>query len=364
MKGAGKVVRLRAGGFGIWAIPAFIGLFGARTVNAQSEAVLEPISVELSAPSECPDTEALFRAIKVRTNRALRAEQDPRVRHFRFEIATDGSRYQGTLSIREAERESSPRRVNAENCEEVIQALSVVAALAVDPPKRPEASQASSAANTSGASPSNESERPAETTWQQPQPARAAMPSRTVTNAASPEDIRAKQYRVGFGVQVGTLTAPAGMGTGMVATEIGFERAGVWAPTVRLGVLRSLAVEIEPEFGSASFTLTEGRLQPCALRIKLSSTMRFLPCVALHGGMLRAESRDVSNSRTEYRPWWAVGLTARAALETGMLGLEFEVGVLVPIQRDNFRFSPDVAVYKFPNIIGQLAVGAVLWPIR
>jgi hypothetical protein len=82
------------------------------------------------------------------------------------------------------------------------------------------------------------------------------------------------------------------------------------------------------------------------------------PCVRAEGGSLAATGTNVSPALNESRPWFTLGLVARARLTIlGSLFLELEGGAFAPLVRDRFYVEPDATVQRAPVVAAAGAAG-------
>ena len=100
---------------------------------APAAADTEPIRIVFHAPAGCPDEAAFTGQITARTQRARLAAAGEVARTFSVTISpARGARARGKLVIDDPRGPSASRAVSG-TCEEVVSALGLVAALAIDP---------------------------------------------------------------------------------------------------------------------------------------------------------------------------------------------------------------------------------------
>src|SRR5690349_8904300 len=106
--------------------------------QARADEPVEPIRVQLSTRQGCGNEGELLRAVLARTARARAAQPSEAARILRMEITSDDAQRKlvGELSIIDpaAPHESSEKRsISSDSCRELLDALALFAALAVDP---------------------------------------------------------------------------------------------------------------------------------------------------------------------------------------------------------------------------------------
>ena len=92
----------------------------------------EPIHLEYSSTEGCPDEAAFVARIRSRTEKARFVGPEERVRTFVVKLQR-GSPPSGSVTVTEAELRQGARRLQADSCEHVADALTLIVALALDP---------------------------------------------------------------------------------------------------------------------------------------------------------------------------------------------------------------------------------------
>ncbi|HEX7670162.1 MAG TPA: hypothetical protein VF395_11285 [Polyangiaceae bacterium] len=120
------------------ALAAGLCCFSARAraevqVSQPTEPLEQPIRVQYSAPDGCPDSLSFFLHVRARTQRVRLAAPGELAAVVSVRIATELMHTVGTLEMPDEHGAPFVRRVEAESCDEVALALSLVLALAYDP---------------------------------------------------------------------------------------------------------------------------------------------------------------------------------------------------------------------------------------
>ncbi|HLK35581.1 MAG TPA: hypothetical protein VKU41_02435, partial [Polyangiaceae bacterium] len=123
--------RVRACGRGFLAL----AVLGAPAASAAAQDDEETIQLGYQASSGCPDQAAFVARVRARTARAALVAPGTGpgdVRAFDVEVAA-GDPARGRLTLRGPHHAEGTRRVQAATCDEVVDALALVVALAIDP---------------------------------------------------------------------------------------------------------------------------------------------------------------------------------------------------------------------------------------
>lgn len=294
------------------------------------------VALDYAAHPGCPSGAELFGEISSRTSRARAAEpgEEALPLRVRIERVPGGSRGELVLG---AGADASRREVAAQDCEQVVSALALMTALAIDP----------------DAITSPEAPRPSPPPPPPPAPAPAARPPEPLpppVDRAHTVLVLGVALEAGNAVAVGPTPGPRGF--------VGLERA--WQSMgygVRLGAGRA-AARISRADGAAELVLTSGRFDACFLHSVVWSPLWAAVCGAFEAGALEATGREVTPRASVTRPWLAVGAEAR--LEARLLrslGLELAGGLFMPLVRDRFFVQADSTVRETPPVTVALSLG-------
>ena len=92
-----------------------------------------PVRIDFAAPAGCADEDAFWSGITSRTDRARAARAGEAAMRMTVRLTRSAAKVQGELRIAMPGRHVEARRVEGATCTEVVQVLSLTAALAVDP---------------------------------------------------------------------------------------------------------------------------------------------------------------------------------------------------------------------------------------
>jgi hypothetical protein len=274
-----------------------LGLVASAAVAHARPAPPEPIAFEVTAPDECPASDAMFAAIRSRANtvRVAKAERT-------FRIAIDRDGWRGTLDIVEGDGTSTTRDVSGATCAEAVDALVLVAALAIE----------------------DRQESVAARPRVQPAP---AEPWRASAGA-------------GLGRYAGVTPSPAYGASVFAAVAHGAQR-------FRIGV--TATEEVATPMTAAAFRWTIGRAEVCPYTVSWS-WLALAPCAGLEAGVLSGRGIDVGMADGGARPWVAPDGLLRLTVQLGRAALELDGIVAAPLVRDRYFIAPGTTVHEVPAV--------------
>lgn len=310
--------------FGGWVALSALGVLGQLEV-APPDAT--PIRIELEAPPDCATAEAFYEAVRARTERARTVREGEVGVRVVVKLARIGPRTHGELRVIGDRGESDTRRVDGNTCTEVVEALSLTVALAVDP--------------TALSNPPEHVEPPPP-----PEPPPPVPPP---VEPAPPEPEYAVEVLLGLHVGVLGQVSPWVSQGG----ELSLRVVAPWESASSLGVAvlryQNDLLAREPQ-ASVQSTLIE--LTLCPKRFGDAKVFTIEPCFVGMGGWLGATGRGVQHSLAVIRSYFAAGgaLIARAPF-TPNWALELTAGVALPFARRRFvLMNPTRQIGETPNI--------------
>jgi len=335
-----------------------------------------PVRIEFEAPANCSSAEAFYTGVRARTDRVRTAAGSEPAMSLRVQLSVRGRKVQGKLAARDEAGVAQTRAVEGTTCDEVVEALSLTAALAIDPKARFTAartnegrpSEGSNGAPSTAGATSSAGDRSGDAppsrdkTASNPAPAadpaegsdteRAADASRDSAESVAP-------FRFEAGAQLAAAT--------LLRTELSvgpalFARLSQTGTGLRpsLGVVvMHLRNDILASDIAADVRWTGVVLSACPFRFGVSSAVGVRACGFANGGWLSATGREVSAPATRARSWWSAGALLRGEGDIGPhMKVEAELGLGAPLVRRRFVVTePERFVGETPDLAPFGAVG-------
>ncbi|HVU04503.1 MAG TPA: hypothetical protein VHE30_22250 [Polyangiaceae bacterium] len=297
-----------------------------RTGHAEESVALR---LAYSAPEGCPSPADFLDEVHARTARYRPASGEESATALTVTIREVRGGNQGTLSLASPDGARTARRVTAGDCTQVVSALALMTALAIDPDASTEPVR-----------------KRAETTPQATPPPVIARAATKPSRRSAPPVERAR-LRPGVGMLAEGLAgvAPEPMVLLRPMAELGWTGPGP-EPAFRLsGAIGRRATTGSD--GGGEFSLASVRVEGCPVRLDVTGRVRVSPCVAMDGGRLQVAGLGVTPSERVSRPWIAGGIVARLEWEiVNVLVLEVAAEGFVPFLRDRFFVGDGATVHR------------------
>ncbi|HET9955052.1 MAG TPA: hypothetical protein VFQ61_11135 [Polyangiaceae bacterium] len=311
-----------------------------------------PFRVVFSAPAGCGSAEFFSRQVRRRTRRLEPAKRDQRaVTFFLYLVRSEGApgedargegapargeaSVRGQLGVGQPDGTLSFREVPGVNCNEVVDAMALIAALTFD-----------LAANTEALPP-----MPAEPERESPEEAPDSVSGH-----------RGTELGFSFGTRAGVRSAVSPD----LALNVSVEAAltflgGEIQPGIRLSGHAARGPKVQAAAGDAQFTLLAARIAGCPTRWALRSNWYATPCAWAELGVLNGSGSRIVVHNTERVLWGAAGLALHSELQiVGPLWLAAELSGFFPFRHDVFRFEPkipDNELFRVPSTGALAALG-------
>ena len=327
-----------------------------------------PIRVEFEAPAGCSDVEAFYAGVLARSDRARRAATGEDGLRLGVRLTRAAGKVHGELRLLDGRGETDTRKMEGVRCDEVVEVLSLTAALAIDPaarlaPLRPPRGTAAPNAPVATATPPRTSpaappEPPPPPEPQPPTP-EPPTPPLAVPAPTEPDTARPRTFGLGLGAStVGAqIIAPAVNLGGAISLRLARFRDDVPGPSLTIAGLY-LSNDLVQSATDVATTLVGASVTACP-GWSAGRTIVIEPCAQAIGGRLTASGRGLTDPDSVNRSWWSVGALARASIVLGGgFSLELEAGFGVPLTQRRFvSTTPERTVGETPAISGVAGLG-------
>jgi hypothetical protein len=324
----------------------------AATEAVEADAETKPVEVQFDGPEGCASASAFLRSLRSRTDRVRRADADELHTIVQVRLRRDRGRIVGELRVVDDLGQTDTRKVQGASCDDVVQALSLTAALALDPTamlSAPPAGPSTDEATTSV---------PAQPTVAPPptrQPAPPAVAGDQTSPAPAAQPVPGGELGVGF-VGLAALSGDISPGIGLFARKI-LGREGVFRPSLGLAFVY-VRNDVVRSPQDAQVALLGMSATACPLRLT-ASILTVAPCALVLGGWLRATGRQVTHVESVDHSWLSAGMTIRAAALLGRgFSLELEGGLSTLLfKRRFFTTVRDNVVAETPTVSPIVGIG-------
>lgn len=369
-------------------------LGGAPQASAQpdrsaGEPSTERARLDYRATGPCAWREAFVAQVAARTPAVQWVDDSDAERSFdvrvHAELGPDGRWWvaTGLLTIRGPDQAESSRKVEGDNCEDVVSALALITALAIDPSARTgplvghEVGGVDRATSGGGGAASGHplgAPHEAETVAAGSEPALvrpfglAPTPQGEAGSSFSPDRERLRppsdepadrwRWAVGLGA-----TAASGLGSGLgfvlpLYVDVALDRGELLAPSVRLALSYMPTRSVAVAAGTADFYRLAVHPSACPIRLGPVSAVALLPCVGVELGLLHGTG-NLAPERSESALWLALDVPFRLQwVPSDWLSLELQVELGVPLVRPRFYFEPDRTIMETQALFGTVGGGA------
>lgn len=283
------------------------------------------LSLDYRAPDSCPDRAAFDAAVQ------NQSDSDTTGWHADVRIERRGAGYSGRLELRDPSRSYQPRELESPTCEELIEGLSLIAAMAI---RRATPAPAVKSATTASPGP--------EVAPQIRQPATAPI--------AEPATSKPLPAAWTLGLAAGPHVGPVPGVALAISPSVGWSNAAI---DVRLSFVPAIPTTAS---NLSRFLLIAGQLDVCAFALD-ATPFQLVPCGVLQLGGLEAEGLDVADPQKSVRPWVAPGGLVRVRLGPRTFTLDLDVGLLFPIIRDRYFFAPNQPVHEPSPVSAIIKLG-------
>jgi hypothetical protein len=302
-----------------------------------------PIRVALEAPPDCATAESFYQGIRDRTDRVRTAEPGENTVELSVRLVRTSNKVQGELRMAGDHGDSDTRRVEGATCDEVVEALSLTAALALDPTARLLAPPASKARP---ASPS-----PA------PSPPSKRLPIYEPPPPSPPPRQRFSEFSLSVQGLATTLVSPGMSFGGALTGRMAFD-PDASGQSVSVAMLH-LRNDLFRTPDAARYRLSGFSITGCPVRLRFSRLTALEPCATTTAGWLSAEAVEAKVQTDRVRTYWSVGALLYLRVSAGAgAALELLGGLTTPLTMRHFNLGvPPETLGQTPVISPLLGVG-------
>ncbi len=337
------------------AVATAIALLGVAFREAPALAQVETIRLTYQSEAGCPEKSRFVDDVSARTDRANLAAGDAPARGFEVVVSRiEGGKILGVLRITDLEGSVSEREVMSATCQDVVSALALMTALAIDPRASPIRTLSARDDGDAPDSPDKADARSAPAA-DRASSSRASLPARAI---AQPW-----RWSTGIGAQVLAGFEPgSGLGGGAFMDFAGPGTRPL-VPSFRASVFVSTANASFATAIGARLVWIFGRAEVCPAHLLLQGSIRLGLCGAIDAGVLRTEGTGLPNVQADYRPWIAPGAFGRVQWSLpGGAWVEGGGGLSMPLERYVFYYeragsAGDSDVSRIPALAGALTLG-------
>jgi hypothetical protein len=271
-----------------------------------------PIRIVFDAPADCSTVEVFYQGVRSRSDRVRRAETGETGTELGVRVTKTSGNVHGELNITSEHGESDRRVVDGETCDEVVEALSLTAALALDPAARLKPVAVVPVPAPPPVAPPPPCPPP-------PPPEQSGFELGLHARAIAAQVVTPD---VSFGGSIGASVRP--LASRPTGPTFGF-------------AFSYLGNDLVTEPDDAMTHLSTGSISACPFRFAAGSGFFISPCALVEGGFLEARGLEVSNPAWAVRMWWSVGLEALVEAELGAgFSVELAPSLDVPLVKRRF----------------------------
>ncbi len=310
---------------------------------ADELAIALQVTVAADATAGCPSAASLDAEIRRRAAGAVLRPDAGRTAT--VQVTRDGAGYHGAVTISAVDAsvaEAEPRELRAARCDDLVAALTLIAALALDP----------DAALDAGPPPPLVVPSLDLPTLAPPPP--PPPPPIVVTPPAAPRPPTApRAASLTLGPRLRSGVAPQVMPAGAVVAHVGLR--GPLA--LMLGAVLGRRTGTSAEGITSTFTLATSTTGACLRGVV---GLEVAACAAIELGWRRASVSDQPRAQPADRLWAAIAAEAAARWPArGAVFVEVSLSLAVPLLRDEFIVTPGQLVHQTGALLPQagLAVG-------
>jgi hypothetical protein len=321
----------------------------ATVFPASVRAEIERVNIQFESSKGCSDGAAFLRALKKRTSHFQLVTGAEPAQLFVVTITRAESSVLGRLEIQGSGTSTSLREVAGKTCDEVVSALALMTALAIDPNSLSPTASLHLPAVATSTPPAHLAATPSPmSTMQRQAPNQDRKVEAPVSSQLSaipspthlPENPIAAPWKWAVGIQGNAsmrLSPRLGWG-GLLFVETAAPGTGVFGAILRVGLFFDQSNAQLASGAGAGFQWGAALIEGCPIRLALvDARLMFYPCLAFHLGILRGEGRHLDQTEKTNNLWSDLGPVVRIRYAISMrLSLEVQGMLVFPLRRLTF----------------------------
>ena len=328
---------------------ALVAAVASTVAAANPGTEVKPVQVEIDAPEGCANANGFFSSLRFRTSLVRQATGDEPRTTLQVRLIEMRRYVLGELRMVDNRGGTDTRRVQGGNCDDVVQALSLAAAVALDPSVLLPPTVTIPAPAT--AAPANPP----------PTIAPAVVESVDAQKPSAAPPALASQGGPGF--ELGAASAGSVFLSSDVSPGVAVfgrwtpARSGWFRPTLGMAVTH-LRNDVLGSPGATQASLTGLVATLCGVGWG-ASVMTVKPCGLVMVGLLSVSGRQVARTSSVDLLWLSAGAVVRTAVHLGGgFLLDLEAGVSLPfLRREFYTTLPSHVVEKTPTISPMASLG-------
>jgi hypothetical protein len=288
-----------------------VGLTGTPTTPSPPPI---PLRIAFEAPSDCSSADAFYAGVRARTERVRLASTGESATELQVRLSQSSTGAHGELRMLGESGESDTRKVDGGSCEEIVEALSLTAALALDPAARVSPMPASPA-------------EPAKPKPPAPPPSPPPPPP--------PKEPSSLGLELGAKVLVSEVVSPFKNVGGELSARVRFRGEGSAEPSMGVALVR-LQNDLFTEPKRASIRYTAVALTACPARWSVGGVVTLEPCALLLAGWLGAAGKGNTYNSSVLRSLYSAGGSLTLGVPLDAFSLELSGAFTLPLVRRRF----------------------------
>jgi hypothetical protein len=289
-----------------------------------------PLRIAFEAPSDCSSAEAFYAGVRDRTERVRLASEGESATELQVRLSRSSAGAHGELAMLGEHGETDTREVDGGSCEEIVEALSLTVALALDPEART-------------------TPKPVEPKPSAPPPP-PPVPPPPPEPEAPPRQPSSLALEVGAKVLVSEVVSPITNVGGELSVRVRFRGEDSVEPSMGVAFIRLQNDFFEPP-ERLSVRYTAVALTACPGRWALGGVATLEPCAFFMAGFLGAAGKGKTYNASVLRPLYGAGGSLGVGVPFGAFTLELSGAFSVPLVSRRFVAGiPPGTIGKTPAI--------------